>query len=145
MTTPQDPGQPDPNQPPPIPPGYGPPPPGYGAPPPGYGAPPPPPGYGAPPPGYGGQPQYGYQPGGPKPGTNGLAIASLVTGILGCCGPLAIAAIVLGIVARGQIKQSGQQGEGLAIAGIICGALWLVVSILLVATGNSSFEYNRIR
>ncbi|MBJ7384694.1 MAG: DUF4190 domain-containing protein [Mycolicibacterium sp.] len=116
------------NYPPPPPygaaPGYGPPPgyppPGYGAP--GYGAP----GYGAP--GYGapGYPAYGAQP----TKTNALAIASLVASVVSLCGIGSIAGIILGVVAINQIKVSGESGRGLALAGIIVGAVTLLFSML---------------
>ena len=68
---------------------------------------------------------------GPKTGTNGLAIASLVRGIVGCFTITAIVAIVLGFVARNQIEQSGgtQQGSGMALAGIILGFVWIGISV----------------
>ncbi len=75
-------------------------------------------------------------------GTNGLAIASLVTVIVGGCfyGLGAIVAIILGVVALNQIKQTGQQGRGLAIAGIAVGAsviaLWLIFVVFIVAVGS---------
>lgn len=75
-------------------------------------------------------------------GTNGLAIASLVTAIVGGCfyGLGAIVAIILGVVALNQIKQTGQQGRGLAIAGIAVGAsviaLWLIFVVFIVAVGS---------
>lgn len=75
-------------------------------------------------------------------GTNGLAIASLVTAIVGGCfyGLGAIVAIILGVVALNQIKQTGQQGRGLAIAGIAVGAsviaLWVIFVIFIVAVGS---------
>ena len=102
-------------------------------------------GYGGPPPGYPAGPYDPYQayPAGPGQGyphqTNGLAIASLVTSIVSL--PLtifcfiglfvAIVAIVLGVVALNQIKQTYQQGRGLAIAGIAVGSA--VVTLALVA------------
>jgi len=63
----------------------------------------------------------------PKTGTNGLAIASLVCGIVGCFTITAIVAVVLGFVARNQIEKSGgtQQGSGMALAGIILGFVWI--------------------
>jgi hypothetical protein len=72
---------------------------------------------------------------GPKTGTNGLAIASLVCGIVGCFTVTAIVAIVLGFVARNQIEQSGgtQQGSGMALAGIILGFIW--VGLVFVEVG----------
>lgn len=65
-----------------------------------------------------------------SPGTNSLAIASLVLSILGvCCGVGSIVGIVLGFVARNQIRTSGQSGDGMALAGIIIGFVTLVLSI----------------
>ncbi|MBS2032665.1 MAG: DUF4190 domain-containing protein [Deltaproteobacteria bacterium] len=64
-------------------------------------------------------------------GTNGLAIASLVLGIL-CCIPFAsIAAIVTGALAIQQIDANRTQtGKGLAIAGISLGGISLLFTIL---------------
>lgn len=68
------------------------------------------------------------------PSTSGLAIASLVTGISSlplcafCFGaPASIAAIVLGHLARGQIRRSSgmKTGSGLALAGLITGHVTL--------------------
>ncbi|OBF61060.1 hypothetical protein A5787_18050 [Mycobacterium sp. 852002-50816_SCH5313054-b] len=117
-------------------PGYGPPPPGYGPPPPGYGPPPgypPPPGYGAPaypgyPGGYYGAPDYRA-----SAGTNGLAIASLIASFTGffCCVIGSVVAIVLGAVALNQIKQTRQEGYGLAVTGIVIGVATLVVFLII--------------
>jgi hypothetical protein len=137
---------------PPQPPPYGPI--GYGAGPSGFGGPPPyssPSGYGAAPSGFG-QPMYPgpYDPyqGYPSQQTNGLAVASLVTSIAGVLLgiPLAIfcyigwvipvAGAVMGGIALNQIKQRGQQGRGLAIAGIAIGAgtaALLVLVMVIVA------------
>ena len=59
--------------------------------------------------------------------TNALAIASLACGVAQFAfGPLAtIPAIVLGHMARSQIKRTGEQGAGLALAGVLLG--WAVV------------------
>ena len=92
-----------------------------------------------------GYPQPGY-PAAPK--TNDLATASLVAGIVGLSVvPVigAIVAIVLGHRARCQIRQTGQPGSGMALAGLITGYLGLlmttvsIVIILLIA--NSSGEW----
>ena len=108
----------------------------------GYGQP----GYGGQP-GFGGQPgdQQGYgqpQPGGfgsPPPGwgqppaqsgTNGFAIASLITAFF--CSPLGI---IFGIVAKNKIKQTGQNGNGLATAGIAISIAFIVLNVLLLAGG----------
>ena len=54
----------------------------------------------------------------PVPRTNGLAVASLACGVAQFAfGPLAtIPAIVCGHLARSQIKRTGEQGAGLALA-----------------------------
>ncbi|MBO9522202.1 MAG: DUF4190 domain-containing protein [Nocardioidaceae bacterium] len=88
---------------------------------PSYGQQPPPPPYGAPP---------AYQP--PrKTGTNGFAIASLVFGIIGGC----LLGLIFGIVALNQIKKNGQQGRGMAIAGIVLSVLWFLVIVVLGVVG----------
>ena len=129
---------PYPSQPPPGPP-YG-----YPAPPPGG-----PLGYGGPPP-YPGpyDPYQGYQASSYR--TNGLAMASLTTSIVGIplsflCYlglPLAIAGIVLGIVSLSQVNRTPQQGRGLAIAGIAIGSVTvtlLLASIAVLAAHHPTF------
>jgi len=96
---------------------------------------PPPPAPAAYPPAYG----YGYAPA----RTNSMAIVSLVSGILAwlLCPFLGAAlAVIFGHVARSQIKQSGEGGGGMAIAGLVLGyanlgvtAFAIVAWILLVA------------
>jgi drug/metabolite transporter (DMT)-like permease len=77
-------------------------------------------------------PQGGY---GEQPGTNTLAIASLVASLVGLlCGIGSIVGIVLGTVAVNQIKQTREQGYGLAIAGIVVGIATLVISLILFIT-----------
>ncbi|MGC2655333.1 MAG: DUF4190 domain-containing protein [Mycobacterium sp.] len=134
---------------PPSPPAFYPPPP-YQAGPPGYPNHSGHPGY----PGYSGYPDP-YDPYRPisTPGTNGLAIGSLVASIGGfpllfaCYTGVAawIAGIVLGIIALNQIKQTPQEGRGLAIAGIAVGVVGLMVAalaaILLIAAYSTSKTY----
>jgi len=69
--------------------------------------------------------------------TNGLAIASLACGLAQFVfGPMAtIPAIVLGHMARSQIKRTGEQGAGLALAGLILGWGAVILGILLIAVG----------
>ena len=102
------------------PPSYPPPPPG------GYGYPPPPAG------GYGYPPPPGYLPP-PMVGTNGFAVASLVCSLFGwvCMFIGAFLGIIFGFVALSQIKRTGQKGRGMAIAGIVIGAVVLVGGIAL--------------
>jgi DUF1707 SHOCT-like domain/Domain of unknown function (DUF4190) len=67
--------------------------------------------------------------------TNALAMASLACGLAQFVfGPVtAIPAIVFGHVARHQIKRTGEQGAGLALAGLILG--WAVVILAIVLIG----------
>jgi hypothetical protein len=95
--------------------------------------PPPPPGY--PPPGYpppGGYPPQPYYPA--PPSTNGMAIASLVCGIIGACfcGIPAVLGLVFGFMALSQINATGgtQPGRGLAVAGITISIIDLVLVAL---------------
>lgn len=69
---------------------------------------------------------------GPRP--NGLAIASLVLGIIWVYGVTSVLAVVFGHVARRQIKQSAgaQGGGGLAMAGLVLGYLGVVGTAVLV-------------
>jgi uncharacterized protein DUF1707/uncharacterized protein DUF4190 len=69
--------------------------------------------------------------------TNGLAIASLACGIgQFAFGPLAtIPAIVCGHLARSQIKRTGEQGAGLALAGLILGWAAVILGILFIVLG----------
>jgi hypothetical protein len=67
------------------------------------------------------------------PKNNALAIASLVCGVAQLMlWPLAtIPAVVLGHVARRQIRRTGEQGAALALAGIILG--WIGVGLAVLA------------
>jgi hypothetical protein len=69
--------------------------------------------------------------------TNGLAIASLACGVAQFAfGPLAtIPAIVCGHMARSQIKRTGEQGAGLALAGLILGWAAVILGIVFLALG----------
>jgi hypothetical protein len=79
-----------------------------------------------------GQPPYGQQPYGygypPPRRTNGLAIASMVLGIIWLYWIGSILALVFGYVARKQIRERGESGDGMAIAGIVLG--WVGVGII---------------
>ncbi|WP_294640948.1 DUF4190 domain-containing protein [Rothia mucilaginosa] len=81
----------------------------------------------------------GYQP---KPGS-GLAIASLICGILGVLTgififsglSLGLAGIVLGIVALVKVKNGTASGKGMAIGGIVTGALGMIVAVVVLILG----------
>lgn len=108
-------------------------------------------------------PAYGQQPyGGPPPGplavtpTNQKATAALITGITTlvlswCCGlgVVGVVAIVLGTKARAEIRRSGgaESGDGIAVAGIVTGAVAVVIGLVvavtivaLVASGRAAFQ-----
>lgn len=98
-----------------------------------------------------------------QPPNNGLAVTGMILGIstwvLSCCcgfvpilGIFArflslatpIAGLICSLIARSQIKQSGgtQGGEGMALAGIITSALYLLlvlVGIILILLGVAAF------
>ena len=74
-------------------------------------------------------PQLPPQSGAHRPGTNSLAVASLVLGILWLGGLGSLLAWILGRSAKAQIKQSGESGEGMATAGIVLG----IIGVVLVA------------
>jgi hypothetical protein len=73
----------------------------------------------------------------PAAKTSGLALASFACGfaqfIFGP--PVAIPAIVLGHVARRQIKRTGEQGAGLALAGLILGWSTVILAMVLIVAG----------
>jgi len=73
--------------------------------------------------------------------TNGLAIASLACGLAQFAfGPLpTIPAIVLGHVARHQIKRTGEQGAGMALAGLLLGWAAVVLAVLAIVVGVALF------
>jgi hypothetical protein len=65
----------------------------------------------------------------------GMAIASLVLGIISLCMPYAgiataIVGLVLGIIARKKQQATGMP-TGMAIAGIVCSAISLAFAILI--------------
>ena len=124
--------------------GTPPPPPPYGADP---GRQPPPAPYGAPPgydPGYG-MPAYGVPYGGPpqpqsKP--SGMAITSLVLGIVGvplfCFVLPSLLAVVFGAIGIRQCsKNPVYSGKGMAVAGLILGVLTLLGFALLLVAADS--------
>jgi hypothetical protein len=65
-----------------------------------------------------------------QPTTNGLAVASLVLGIIWIYWIGSILALIFGYNAKGQIDRSNgmQSGRGLAVAGIVLG--WVGVGTL---------------
>ena len=110
------------------------------------GTPPPPPGSPLPPPpgqpaGFAPPPAQPYNPsiGGTAQQQNGMAIASLICGILTlvlgfCCGFVGllpgIAALVTGYLGLKKADELGGSGKGMAIAGMVLGGIGLVISLI---------------
>lgn len=92
------------------------------------------------PPGYAqagyGQAGYGYAPVTLAP-TNTLAIVSLICGLVGLLTtwfiPLvvSIAAVVMGHIAKRQIAERGENGSGLAVAGLVTGYIVIGLTVLV--------------
>lgn len=115
-------------------------------------APPVAPTVGAPPvypaPGSGYAPAPGYGAAGTQ--TNSNAILSLVLGILSlvACAFTGPFAVIIGQRARREIARTGEQGDGMALAGVITGAIasvllalgliFLVVVIIIAVAGSST-------
>ena len=91
-----------------------------------------------PPPGYGPFPGYGWR----RP-TNQLAVLALLLAFV--FGPVGL---VVGLVARRQVQQTGEAGDGLALAAVVIGGIattLIVVGVVLsigflaaVSSGSSA-------
>lgn len=82
------------------------------------------------------QPAWGSAPVGYQPqrsGPDGLAIASLVLGVIWLGGLASFVAVILGHVSRSKAKRSGREPSGLALAGLILGYVGCVFSIPVLA------------
>jgi Domain of unknown function (DUF4190) len=79
-------------------------------------------------------------------GTNGTAIASLITSLVGLlfCGIPSIAGLVLGIIAMRETRRTGQDGHGLAVAGTVVGGVvtvaWVLSLVLYFALVSSGWS-----
>ena len=80
----------------------------------------------------------GYQP---TP-SSALAIASLVLGIIGLLtglmifgAVLGLVGVILGIVALVKVKNGTASGKGMAIGGIVTGALGMIAAVAMVVLG----------
>lgn len=64
--------------------------------------------------------------------TNGMAIGSLICALLA----ISLPAVIMGHIARGQVRERNEAGEGLAAAGLVIGyigtAFWVLLFILIV-------------
>ncbi len=96
-----------------------------------------------------------------EPANNSLAIVSLVLGIAGLplfcitfifgwfcscfMGLFAIGAILSGLLARYQIKSTGQQGENMALIGIILGCVQCMFVVFSLLLSVVPFVFSRIQ
>ena len=94
----------------------------------------------------GGYAGYGVPPTGPyvvypQPKTNGMAVASMVVSIVGAVllicygvgGLLGAVGAVLGHIARRQIRERSEGGDGMAVAGIVVG--WVAFGLAIIVVG----------
>ena len=82
-----------------------------------------------------------YAPGWPAPRlrTDGLAVASFVTAVVG----LGVVGIGLGVAALVRIRRGLTQGRGLALAGVGIGLVWTVVQVVVGVSLVSAFLASR--
>jgi hypothetical protein len=75
-----------------------------------------------------------YPPAVPVTPTNGLAVGSLVCSLVGLMMPLMLVpGLVMGHIARDQIRGREQRGDGFAVAGLVFGYLGIAFWVLLIA------------
>jgi hypothetical protein len=67
--------------------------------------------------------------------TNTMAILALVMAFV-----FAPAGLILGIIARKQIRQTGEDGDGLALAGIIIGGIVTALYVLFFLFAIAAFS-----
>jgi peptidyl-prolyl cis-trans isomerase B (cyclophilin B) len=89
------------------------------------------------------QPQY-QTPYQAQPGYNTMSIVAFIVTFF-----VSVVGIILGFIALSQIKRTGEQGRGLALAAIIIGfvalALGIIFTIIFIAIAASaglSYNYN---
>ncbi|MFF3633068.1 DUF4190 domain-containing protein [Streptomyces sp. NPDC002250] len=95
------------------------------------------------PPGPGYQPwAQGYSPYNRPAPVNGLAVTSLVFGVL-CCLPGV--GLVFGLIALRQIRRRGERGSGLAVGGSVLSGIGLALWALMLATGGASSFWEGVK
>ena len=98
----------------------------------------------APPP----QPSGAYPAVSSAPRKDGLGISALIVAILGLLFSwsvvggfvLGIVAVILGFAGRGRVKSGEASNGGVALAGIVLGALAVVVSLIFIAIWYGAFS-----
>ncbi|MCM1220420.1 MAG: DUF4190 domain-containing protein [Lachnospiraceae bacterium] len=93
-----------------------------------------------------GQYNGGAGMGGQSNGGAGMAIAAMVLGIfgllLGCClPPVSIVIAVVSIILAAMAIKKNQDGKGMAIAGLVCSAIAVLMDIIfLVILGGATLS-----
>ena len=68
--------------------------------------------------------------------TNGMAIGSLVCALMA----ISLPAVIMGHIARSQIRDKNEAGDGLAVAGLVVGwlgmAAWTLLLVVLIALAH---------
>ena len=83
-----------------------------------------------------------------RKGLNGKAVASFILGLVSIViviipligAILGIVGVILGMMARYEVKRSGQEGRKLAIAGVILGGVGFLFSICWVVMSYMTFS-----
>ena len=93
--------------------------------------------------------QWQTQPGGGRTPNNGLGTAALVVGIIALLTavlliglPLGILAVIFGIIGLKRVNRGEATNRGASIAGIVLGALAVVLAGALIAAGAAFFIEN---
>jgi hypothetical protein len=79
--------------------------------------------------------------------TNPLAVAALICGIIQFAGlifPVAFVAIILGHMARRDIRQTGEDGSGMARAGLILGYVGVALIVVFFLLVLVAWAYVRL-
>jgi hypothetical protein len=67
--------------------------------------------------------------------TNSMAVGALVSGIVAWIAAPFVAgvvAVVLGHIARGQIRRNGEEGDGMAVGGLVLGYTNILFSMIVI-------------
>ncbi|MDA1359045.1 DUF4190 domain-containing protein [Glycomyces luteolus] len=78
---------------------------------------------------------------------NGTAIAAFVFSVVGLCWPLGLLGLILGYVAKSQIKSRDNSGSGLATAAIVLGwitVLGFIIFAIALAVGGWDAWMDRV-
>lgn len=69
--------------------------------------------------------------------TNGMAVASMILGILWVYWIGSVLALIFGLVGMAQIKRKDEDGMGMAIAGVILGGIGIGVLVLVIVVAST--------